>query len=58
MFVKLPSPGPNSTILKFFGFPNDSQQEIIQMAIISENKFEIFGDVIKSPLPPKGNCVE
>ena len=54
IFVKLPSPGPSSTILKFFGFPNDSQQEIIQIAIISENKFVIFGEVMKSPFSPKG----
>ena len=58
MLVKLPSPGPNSIILKFFGFPNVSQQEIIQIAIISENKFEIVGAVMKSPFLPKGILLE
>ena len=38
LFVKLPSPGPSSTILKFFGLPNRFPAEIIQIAIISENK--------------------
>ena len=44
----------NSLILKFLGFPNDSQQAIIQIEIISENKLEIFGEVIKSPFCPNG----
>ena len=56
MFAKLPSPGPSSTILKFFGFPNVSQEDIIQIAIISEKILEIFGEVIKSPRFPKGVC--
>ena len=56
IFIKLPSPGPSSTTLKFFGLPNDSQQVIIQIAIISENKLETFGEVIKSPFLPKGIC--
>ena len=55
IFVKLPSPGPSSIILKYFGFPNNSQVAISQIAIISENKMEIFGDVMKSPLSPNGN---
>ena len=55
ILVKVPSPGPNSTILKLFGLPNNSQVEIIQIAIASENKKEIFGEVTKSPLFPNGN---
>ena len=51
---KLPSPGPNSTMLKLLGFPNNSQQVTIQIAIISENIFEILGAVTKSPVLPKG----
>ena len=54
IFAKVPSPGPSSTILKCFGFPNDSQVEIIQIAIISEKIFKILGEVIKSPFLPKG----
>ena len=38
-------------MLKFFGFPNDSQQATIQIAIISENKLEIFGEVINYLFP-------
>ena len=52
--MRLPSPGPSSTILKIFGFFRFSHVEIIQIAIISENRFEIFGAVIKSPCFPKG----
>ena len=44
IFVKLPSPGPSSIILKFLGFPKNSQVEINQTAIISENKLEIYGE--------------
>ena len=51
---KLPSPGPSSTKLKILGFPKVSQDEIIHIAIISENKFDIVGDVTKSPFLPKG----
>ena len=51
---KLPSPGPSSTKLKILGFPKVSQVEIIHIAIISENKFDIVGDVTKSPFFPKG----
>ena len=55
-FVRLPSPGPSSIILKFFGLPNNSQEATIQTAIISENNCEIFGEVMKSPFFPNGNC--
>ena len=54
----MPSPGPSSIILNFFGFPKISQAEIIQIAIISENKFDTLGAVIKSPFLPKGCLVE
>ena len=57
IFVKLPSPGPSSIMLKFLGLPKECHAEIIQIAIISENKFDIFGAVIKSPFFPKGNLV-
>ena len=57
VFDKLPSPGPSSIILKFLGLPKNSQVEIIQTAIISENKIDIFGAVIKSPFSPKGCLV-
>ena len=52
--VKLQSPGPSSTKLKFLGFPNFSQQDISQIVIISENKLDIVGAVTKSPSFPKG----
>ena len=55
ILVRVPSPGPNSTIVKLFGFPNNSHVEIIQIAIASENKKEILGEVTKSPLFPNGN---
>ena len=45
-------------ILKFFGLPKSSHEEIIQIAIISENKLEIFGEVIKSPSLPNGSLEE
>ena len=47
--ARLPSPGPSSTKLKFFGFPNFSHVETIHIPIISENKLEIVGAVTKSP---------
>ena len=53
-FARLPSPGPSSTKLKFLGFPSFSQVDITHIVIISENKFEIVGAVIKSPLLPNG----
>ena len=53
-FERLPSPGPSSTKLKFFGLPNFSHDETIHIPIISENKLEIVGAVTKSPLLPKG----
>ena len=40
--------------LNFLGQPSFSQNEITQIAIISENNMDIFGAVIKSPLLPKG----
>ena len=43
-----------SITLKFLGLPKVCHAEIIQIAIISENKFDIFGAVIKSPFFPKG----
>ena len=49
-----PEPGPSSTILKSFGLPKCSQSEITQTAIISLNKNEISGAVIKSPFFPIG----
>ena len=48
--------GVASYRLNFFGLPKDSQLATIHIAIISENKSEIFGEVIKSPLLPKGVC--
>ena len=54
IFVKFPSPGPSSTILNLLGFPNVFQVVISQIPIISENKLEIPGAVIKSPDFPKG----
>ena len=53
-FAKLPSPGPSSTKLKYLGLPNSSHDETIHIEIISENKFEIVGAVIKSPFLPNG----
>ena len=41
-------------ILKYFGLPKSSHEEIIQMAIISEKRFETLGEVKKSPSLPKG----
>ena len=38
---------------KVFGFPKCSQKATHHMAIISLNKFEISGEVIKSPFKPK-----
>ena len=55
--VKVPSPGPSSIILIFLGFPKISQADTNQTEIISENKLEIFGDVMKSPFWPKGYLV-
>ena len=49
MLDNLPSPGPNSTILKDFGLPIFSQKEINQIAMISEKIFEMPGEVMKSP---------
>ena len=54
ILIRLPSPGPSSTILIFFGFPNFSHVEIIQIEINSEKRFDIVGAVTKSPLSPKG----
>ena len=56
--VKLPSPGPSSTKLNTLGLPIFSQAEINHMPIISENRFEIVGDVIKSPFLPNGSLLE
>ena len=36
IFVKLPSPGPSSTILNFLGLPKVFQVDIIHIPIISE----------------------
>ena len=47
-----PFPAPNSTKLIFSGLFKFSQNDTIQIAIISEKSFEIPGDVIKSPLRP------
>ena len=46
IFVKLPSPGPNSTKLNIFGLLNFSHVEIIQIDISSEKRLEIVGAVI------------
>ena len=46
-----------SIILIFFGLPKTCHAEIIHIAIISENKLDIFGAVIKSPFLPKG-CLQ
>jgi len=54
----LPSPGPSSTKLIFFGFPSFSQVETIQIPIISEKISDIFGAVTKSHFFPKGSFVE
>ena len=40
--------------LNFFGQPRFSQNEITQIASISENNTDILGAVIKSPLFPNG----
>ena len=53
-YIISPLPAPSSTMLNFFGHPKFSQNEIIQIAIISENIIDIFGEVIKSPLEPMG----
>ena len=53
-FARLPSPGPSSTKLKFLGLPSFSHTETTHTVIISENKFEIVGAVIKSPCLPNG----
>ena len=47
-------PAPNSIKFIFFGEPILSQKPIVQIAIISENRREIFGAVVKSPLIPNG----
>ena len=52
--LKSAFPGPSSTILIFFGLFKLSQKLINQMTIISQNIFEIFGAVIKSPFFPNG----
>ena len=54
VFIISPLPAPNSIKLNLFGHFKFSQKEIIQIAIISENNIDIFGDVIKSPFAPKG----
>jgi hypothetical protein len=54
IFIRLPSPGPSSTILIFSGLPNFSHVEIIQIDISSEKILEIVGAVIKSPFLPNG----
>ena len=54
ILIKLPSPGPSSTMLIFLGFPNFSHVEIIQIDINSEKRFETVGAVTKSPSSPKG----
>ena len=48
-FIISPFPAPNSIKLNFLGQSRFSQNEIIQIAIISENNIDIFGAVIKSP---------
>ena len=40
--------------LNFFGFPSVLHADISHIPIISENKFDIPGEVKKSPVPPKG----
>ena len=54
IFVKLPSPGPSSTMINYLGLPKVSQVDTNHIAIISENKFDIPGAVKKSPFFPKG----
>ena len=49
-----PFPAPNSIKLNCLGRSSFSQNEINQIAIISENNIDMFGAVIKSPLLPKG----
>ena len=41
IFVKLPSPGPSSTILNFCGLPKVFQAVTSHIPIISENKLDI-----------------
>ena len=55
IFIISPLPAPNSIKLNFLGHLRFSQNEMTHMAIISENKIEIFGAVIKSPFFPKGS---
>ena len=55
---KLPSPGPSSIKLKFFGFCWLSQKATVQIAIISPNKIDTSGEVMKSPETPNGFRVE
>ena len=45
-FARVPSPGPSSVILKYFGSPKFFHAEINQIAITSENKRETLGAVI------------
>ena len=54
ILIRLPSPGPSSTIFILFGLPNFSHVEIIQIDINSEKRLEIVGAVIKSPFSPNG----
>ena len=49
-----PFPGPSSIKLNFFGLFKFCQVETIHIPIISLNKKEISGEVIKSPFIPKG----
>ena len=49
-----PLPAPSSIKLNFFGQPRFSQNEITQIASISEHNTDILGAVIKSPLFPNG----
>ena len=45
-FARVPSPGPSSIILKYFGSPKFFHVEINQIAITSQNKRETLGAVI------------
>ena len=49
-----PLPAPNSIKLNFLGQFSFSQNEITQIAIISENNIDILGAVMKSPPLAKG----
>ena len=53
-FIISPLPAPNSIKLNSLGQPRFCQNETTQIAIISENNIDIFGEVMKSPFLPKG----